>query len=262
MSVVILKWNPGFSSYTMARYLNDLEKCALANNDNTGMNWSVWDYEQAHKGDIFYMLKVGYGQTGIVARGTLTTEPYKDEDWSWRNRPTFYCDLDFEVMINPDAYPLLDSKALSQAIPDFDWNGGHSGLILTNEQADTIEDMWNSYMMRQKKYFGKASDHNLFIKTSSDLEGRLPYTMEFDESYRGNSLLIEYTNEETTTSLTIYNYERLIGKFGVNSWRTLQLLFLERYPTVDSLQTLCGHLLEHQIEFEVEFHNNTNDDDD
>ena len=32
MSVVILKWNPGFSSYTMARFLNDLEKCALSNN--------------------------------------------------------------------------------------------------------------------------------------------------------------------------------------------------------------------------------------
>ncbi len=45
MSVVILKWNPDFSSYTMARFLNDLEKCALVNNDNTGMNWSVWDYE-------------------------------------------------------------------------------------------------------------------------------------------------------------------------------------------------------------------------
>jgi hypothetical protein len=88
MSVVILKWNPGFSSYTMARFLNDLEKCALANNDNTDMNWSVWDYEQVHEDDIFYLLKVGYGQTGIVARETLVSEPYQGEDWSWRNRPT------------------------------------------------------------------------------------------------------------------------------------------------------------------------------
>lgn len=32
MSVVILKWDPGFSSYTMVRFLNDLETCALADN--------------------------------------------------------------------------------------------------------------------------------------------------------------------------------------------------------------------------------------
>lgn len=123
MSVVILKWNPGFSSYTMVRFLKDLEKCSLANNDVTGMNWSVWDYDQVRKGDIFYMLKVGYGQTGIVARGTITSDPYQDDDWSWRDRPTRYCDLDFDVMVNPDAYPILDSKSLSRAIPDFDWTG-------------------------------------------------------------------------------------------------------------------------------------------
>ena len=262
MSVVILKWNPGFSSYTMAQFLNDLEKCALANKDNIGLNWSIWDYDQVHEGDIFYMLKVGYGQTGIVARGTITSEPYQGEDWSWRNRPTRYCNLDFEVMINPDAYPLLDSKLLTQAIPDFDWNGGHSGLVLTDAQANHLEQLWNSYMMRQGEYFDKASDHNLFLKTSSDLAGRLPYRMMLTDSYHGQCLCLKYTQDEITTSLTISNFERILGKFGARSWRMLQMLFLERYPTLDSLQTLCSDLFRHQIEFEAEFYKHTDDDDD
>ncbi len=50
MSIVVLKWNPGFSSYTMVRFLNDLEKCALANEDDTDMNWYVWDHDKVHDG--------------------------------------------------------------------------------------------------------------------------------------------------------------------------------------------------------------------
>ncbi len=262
MSVVILKWNPGFSSYTMVRFLKDLEKCALANNDVTGMNWSVWDYDQVRKGDIFYMLKVGYGQTGIVARGTITSDPYQDDDWSWRDRPTRYCDLDFDVMVNPDAYPILDSKSLSRAIPDFDWTGGHSGVVLPGERADVLGELWNTYMARQADYFNNASDHNLFFKTSLDLKGKLPYTMELDDCYDGNRLQLKYTKEGMTTSLRISNFERVLGKFGVKSWRMLQLLFLERYPTLDSMQGLCGDLFKHQIEFEAEFYKIVDDDDD
>ncbi len=139
MSTVILKWNPAFSSYTMARFLKDLEKCALDNDGSIGMNWSVWDYDHVAVGDTCYLLKVGFGQTGIVARGTITSNPYADEDWAFRTRRTMYCDFDFEAMINPDAFLLLTSAQLTKAIPGFDGTGGHPGLVLTPDQADELE---------------------------------------------------------------------------------------------------------------------------
>ncbi len=177
MSIVILKWNPGFSSYTMSRFLNDLEKCALANDGNIGMNWSIWDADLVHKGDTCFLLKVGYGQTGIAARGTITSEPYRGEDWSWRNRPTKYCDFDFETMINPDAYQLLSSAELTSAIPDFDWLGGHSGVVLNDRQGEIFVQMWQNYMQHQAEYFEKASDLHLFTIERFGADVDATYTM-------------------------------------------------------------------------------------
>lgn len=261
MSTVILKWNPGFSSYTMARFLGDLEKCARSGKDETEMNWSVWDFDKVHVGDTFYMLKVGYGQTGIVARGTLTSEAYAGEDWSWRGRPTKYCNLNFEIMINPDAFPLLDSFALAQAIPDFDWKGGHSGLVLTDEQAERLEGRWSEYLQSQAEYFDKASDHNLYVQFTPS-ESETPYTMKLQEDYRGASIVLKFTKDGLTHSLNIFNIERVLGKFGVKSWRKLQHFFYYRYPTTESLQMLCGELFKYQIEYDADFYRGLLEDDD
>ncbi len=260
MSVVIFKWNPGFSSYTMSRFLTDLEKCALANSGDIGMNWSIRDYDRVKKGDTCYLLKVGYGQTGIVACGTVTSDSYSDEDWSWRNRPTKYCDFKFEVMINPDAYPILDSKSLSQTIPDFDWTGGPSGLVLTESQAQSLEALWSNYMQRQAEYFEKASDQNLFVELPSELTGTVPYTMELGESYNGQKITLKFVEGEIVCCLRILNYYRTLKKFEVRSWRALRHLFMQQYPSTENLSLLCADLFRHRIEYTTDFYKLSDDD--
>ncbi len=262
MSVVILKWNPGFSSYTMFRFLNDLEKCALANSGDVGMNWSIWDFDKVHVGDICYLLKVGYGQTGIVARGIITSESYRGEDWSWKNRPTRYCDFIFETMINPDAYPLLDSAELSKAIPDFDWNGGHSGVVLSEKQGEELEQLWQNYMMRQSEYFEKASDSNLFHLTKYTGPEAPDYTLRLEEEYNGRNIFIKSKTPDIISSIRIFNYHRMLGKFGVKSWRALQQLLYEKYPSEADLQNLCADLYNYRIEFKVDFYKNEEIEDD
>ena len=260
MSIVILKWNPSFSSSTMARFLNDLEKCALADNGNVGMNWSVWDADKIKNGDICFLLKVGYGQTGITARGTITSDPYPGEDWSWRNRPTKYCDFNFETMINPDAFPLLSSTELHKAIPDFDWLGGHSGIVLTEKQGEELERLWHEYMQSQAQYFEKASDHNLFLHSPVVSTDEIPYIMELESGYNGHNFHIQAQEGDITTKFTIYNYNRFLGKFGVNSLRSLRQMIIEKYPAVSDLQLLCADLFCAQIEFNVDFFKQTKED--
>ncbi len=254
MNTVILKWNPAFSSYTMSRFLNDLEKCALANEDVTGMNWSIWEADKVHKGDVFYMLKVGYGQTGIVARGVLTSEPYAGEDWSWRDRPTKYCNLKFEIMINPDAFPLLNSAQLGRAIPDFEWTGGHSGAVLSEEQSTTLEQLWQQYMLSQTEYFNKASDQNLFLQSPPLHAGQVPYNIEIDEDYDSKYIEIKGRAGGIETRIRVFNYYRILGKFGVRSWRALQQLIFQRYPTIEDMRQLCADLFKGQIDFRVFFY--------
>lgn len=146
-NTVIFKWNPAISSFSMHQFLEE-----ILDEDCRG-DWSVWDHERIHAGDIFYMLKVGKGQTGIVKRGVITSDPVTDEDWSRQGKVTYYCDYEAEIMINPDTFSLLTSEQLQENIPDFDWFGGHSGVVLNDNQADKLEVLWHKYLMSMMNEF-------------------------------------------------------------------------------------------------------------
>jgi len=155
METVIFKWNPNFSSYSMFHYLYDIVD--INNSNDPKYNWSVWDYEKIHEGDRFYWMKLGYGTIGICGRGTITSEPYADEDWSGKGRTTYYVDFDPELLINPDALPILDLETLKANIPDFDWDHGHSGLALTSEQAEKLDQLWDAFVAKNRDEFEKKN---------------------------------------------------------------------------------------------------------
>lgn len=151
-NTVILKWNPAVSSYNLIRFLDDIAQ------ETRDSDWSIWEHERVRSGDTFYMVKVGCGQTGIVMRGKITTDPVVDEDWSGRGRRTYYCDYRAEIMINPDTFRLLDSDALRDNIPDFDWTGGHAGVVLDERAAAVLETMWLSYLRGNMAEFESRLD--------------------------------------------------------------------------------------------------------
>ena len=157
MKTVIFKWNPAFSSYSMMHYLFDIRTLNLDQHQHP-FNWSVWDYEQINEGDKFFWLKVGqYGQTGIVGAGIITSEPYTGEDWSGKGRKTYYVDYLPQLLINPDALPILTADELAAAIPDFEWTGGHSGLVLTDAQAARLDALWADFLARNAADFAHAA---------------------------------------------------------------------------------------------------------
>ncbi len=138
--------------------------------DTPDFNWSIWDHDKVKKGDSFYLVKVGlYGQIGIVAKGTVTSDPYEGEDWSGKGRQTFYVDFMPDYLINPDVLPILDAATLSAKIPDFEWNGGHSGLVLTQQQAEALDCLWEEYLA-----VNKSEIVRLALKNS---DGDLAYTL-------------------------------------------------------------------------------------
>ena len=155
MKTVILKWNPAFSSYNMHHYLSDL--IDMVTGYTPDYNWSVWDHDLIHEGDRFFWVKVGmYGQTGIVSSGTITSEPYRDEDWSGKGRETYYVDFIPDVVINPDTLPILSCAELEKAIPDFEWSKGHSGLVLNDDQAQKLEQLWSAFLKKNEPAFGET----------------------------------------------------------------------------------------------------------
>lgn len=148
----ILMWNPSISSYTMARFEEDLEYLSDVGSIED-FDWDVWEYEKAKEGDKFYLIKVGPGVNGVVMAGTFTSEPYKSEDWSGKGRERYYMQIDIDIMIHPDKCHLLTSELLAREIPDFTWDKGHSGLMLNDEQAKKMDELWNIYLEQHADIF-------------------------------------------------------------------------------------------------------------
>ena len=147
MNTIILFWNPGISSYTIERLREDLSNHAHVS------NWSVWEHEKAHKGDRFFMVRCGDGKTGICMSGRFRSEPYRGEDWSGKGREVYYMDLLADVVIDPDACPILSTAELQSLIPEFKWDGGHSGRLLPEKDALVLEDKWIDFLDEHNEIF-------------------------------------------------------------------------------------------------------------
>lgn len=140
MNTIILFWNPAISSYKLENFQEEMEGIEYAD-----MNWSVWEYEKAHAGDRFFMVRCGSGKTGICMSGYCASEPYQDEDWSGKGRAPYYMNLEADFMIHPEYRPILTTDELMSAIPGFDWTGGHSGRLLDADKAEKLEKMWKKF---------------------------------------------------------------------------------------------------------------------
>lgn len=257
MATYILKWNPAISSYKMLDFLAEMN-IALSGGDHD-MNWSVWDHEKIQKGDIVYLLKVGYGATGIVAEGKVTSKAYRDTDWSGKGRETYYVDFKPLCMVSPDAAPILTSQQLAIAIPDFDWRGGHSGLLLTEEQESRLNTVWGNYIKdsfgrrpkskypsvffksRKKKVSGKEADQeltNLGIALYNAIMQRKRHPQGYDYPLYSkepmevvgwllkdshNNLAYAYSNLECANSTSWQKYEYLVYlRNAVSAFRDLK----------------------------------------
>ncbi|MBQ6064191.1 MAG: hypothetical protein IJK87_11290 [Prevotella sp.] len=135
----LLRWNPGISSFTEGDY----EEClAHAEEGKFPLNWSIYEWEEAKAGDRFYMMRVGDGKAGIVFRGHFVSDPYTADDWAGSTRQRHYVDLVCMDAVAPGAVPPLSLEKLQVAIPSIDWAKGHSGVLLPDEVAAELDELW------------------------------------------------------------------------------------------------------------------------
>ena len=107
------------------------------------LNWSINEWEEARRGDMFYMMRVGDDKAGIMFSGQFLTDPYPDDDWDGSTKRRMYVDM---VCIDPAApggIPSVSLDKLKAAIPSFDWSKGHSGVLLPNDIAEKLLELWN-----------------------------------------------------------------------------------------------------------------------
>lgn len=128
----ILKWNPDISSVS----LDDWDFWVRKQQFLTP-NWSVYEYEEVNCGDQWFMLRIGDGPTGIVGYGLFNGTPIVGEDWCDPNKKRHFVDL-VQLRLTPHNEPMFSTEELENIIPDFDWRGGHSGVVLPEKNAEKL----------------------------------------------------------------------------------------------------------------------------
>lgn len=137
----VLMWNPAISSKKLIEHNYEVQKMLLVD-----FNWSVREYEDLCVGDRFVMVRCGGGNTGAVMSGVFNSYPYSMSDWSGKGRVVYYADMKPNFALNPETAPMLTTEQLQKAIPSFDWTGGASGRLLTDEEAAAFEKLWAEYL--------------------------------------------------------------------------------------------------------------------
>ena len=131
----LMRWNPTISSFTESDY----EKCI--ENMERGMfrmNWSIYEWEEARVGDMFYMMRVGDKKAGIVFSGLIISDPYVMDDWAGSSKRRLYVDLVCMNATAPGEKPMLSLDMLQTAMPEYNWAKGHSGVLLPDNVAEKI----------------------------------------------------------------------------------------------------------------------------
>lgn len=139
----VLMWNPAISSVKMEDHVD-----SIPNLQTEHYNWNVYEYQEAKKNDRFVLIRCGEGKTGLVMSGIFDSNPYQAGDWSGKGRKVFYMDMTPNFIADPEEAEIITTKQLKEAIPSFDWNGGHSGRLLTEEQARQLEDLLAPYLSK------------------------------------------------------------------------------------------------------------------
>ncbi len=170
----ILKWNPAISSYTMERLDDDMLEWAEGYWADD-FDWSVYEWQKAHKGDRFFMVRVGEGRTGVFAAGRFTSEPFKGEDWAGKGREVYYMQMEFEAVFHPERSEIISTEMLERELPHLDWQKGHSGQMLEAEDAVRLELMWRDWVGSNKSLYLPRAVKNECYDSRSDIDRAIEF---------------------------------------------------------------------------------------
>ena len=170
----LLKWNPEISSYTMEQLDSDLTEWSEGLWP-IGFNWDVHQWEKARKGDRFFMARVGEGNCGIFAAGRFTSEPYEGDDWAGGDEKRHYMQMEFEAVFHPERVDIITTDFLERELPEIEWRGGHSGVMLDKEVAVRLELIWRDYVGRNKSLYLPRAAKNDYYDSRSDIDKAIEF---------------------------------------------------------------------------------------
>lgn len=137
----LMRWNPSISSFTDEDYNECFENMV---HGMFRMNWSIYEWQEARRGDLFYMLRTGDDKAGIAFNGYFLSDPYTGDDWAGSTKRRCYVDMICQNTVEPGEEPFVSMERLKEAIPEYDWEEGHSGVLLPDEVTEKLDELFKA----------------------------------------------------------------------------------------------------------------------
>ena len=138
--VHILRWNPSISSFKREGFefwFSHYKKKLPIDKDDK-LDWSVWNWKEVMHRDLYIMMQVGQKVNGIVWGGFLGGYPYQYEHEDGTLSKSFFFETEVEYMNRIEETGLMTADRLIQAVPEVDWLHGHSGEMISIENAEKL----------------------------------------------------------------------------------------------------------------------------
>lgn len=144
----LMRWNPTISNFKLQDYEEWIHQDAYP----LSMSWSIHDWKKARIGDYVYMLRTGVDtpKPGLIFKGKIVSYPYKDDDWKGTGTQCYYVDIECEDYIGAMEAPIICTGELEATIPGVNWEQGHSGELLTDEQVELLDVLWNKRSLERE----------------------------------------------------------------------------------------------------------------
>ena len=159
----LMMWDPASSLYTMANLDSDMSMWAKGCWPDS-FEWRIDEWQRAHKGDRFFMVRVGKHNSGIFAAGRFTCEPFADNDGA------HLVGMEFETVVHPERAEIITTEELERELAHIDWRNSASGHILNKEDAVRMELMWRDYVGRNKALYLPRAVKNEYYDMRSDID--------------------------------------------------------------------------------------------
>lgn len=117
-------------------------------------NWPVYIPDEIFHLGRFYMLYNSGGKRFIMMKGKFESAARRDL-YSLEGKPhqRNWVGLDIEQFIHYKRGPILEASLLSKAIPTVDWWGDCQEFVLTEEESERMEQVWEKHVERHNADF-------------------------------------------------------------------------------------------------------------
>ena len=137
MSSYLLSWNP--KHFTTGG--DGSKQGVLDYKPGEVVRWSCHS-KQAVEGDIVYLIKLGKGARGIIAKGTITKASYVDQCWKDASKQRTYIDFRLEEIRHSCSEGLVPQVLLQKSCPEQQWSPQSSGISIKPQYQNLIDELW------------------------------------------------------------------------------------------------------------------------